>query len=303
MSLLMAGRLIMVSAIGLVVVACASPIERPTISFTPTPAVNEARAYERSMAEARRLFEEGNTAFALARIEAYLAVHADSASGHNLAGAIYDRIGRFELAQMHYEKALALHADYLPAINNFGLSKLQRARATARLDLEQEADALLARALALSSNPGQLASNHAALRSALPAQRAPQTVATPAPPREPATAWLERRSEGYSYLVTAPRNAPWQLARLDLDPRIALVSPGSTFQTTGISLVPKRGRRLRTWLALGDPAPRLFGAKSGLSILALKPPKKPTWYTRLAHAPADAALRARTALLKLVRLP
>jgi tetratricopeptide (TPR) repeat protein len=300
MRLLEAGRLIMVSALGWGLLACSHSSEPPR---TSSLGVKVAVADEQTLAEARRLFDEGNAGLALVRVEAYLSFNPNSASGHNLAGAIFDRLGRYDLAQGHYEKALAQQADYLPAINNFGLSKLQRARASARPELELEADALLARALELSGDPAELANSHAALRAALMPRKAPEAKA---PARLPRTAWLERRSEHFSVLVTKPAFAGPTLAELDLDPAIALVSPGATFKTTHFAIAPSRARRIRTWGSIGEAAPRLFGATSSLSILTLKAPRKPRWYNTFASIrfPADFALRARAAaLLKLAGLP
>lgn len=297
-----AGRVIMVSALGSGLFACSAFSGLQGHTQTPALSVKVGEADEQTMTEARRLFDTGSTGLALVRIQAYLAANPGSVSGHNLAGAIFDSIGRYDLAQGHYETALDLKADYLPAINNYGLSKLQRARATARVDLEQEADVLLARALQLSGDPAQLATSHAALRAAL-APRQAQLAGAPILARRQPTVWLERRTESYSYLVTKPSPAWPVLAELDLDPALALVSPGATFKTTRIALAPTRARNMRMWAAIGDAAPRLFGATSGLSILTLKPPKKPSWYTRLAALSADAAQNARATFLKLARLP
>ena len=126
-------RLIMVSTMVSALGACALFVGEPR-GASPLSA---APVTEQTLAEARSLFEMNNPGLALLRVEAYLAVDPNSAGAHNLAGAIYDRIGRYDIAQSHYEAALVLDENYLPAVNNFGLSKLQRAQATARLDLAQ----------------------------------------------------------------------------------------------------------------------------------------------------------------------
>lgn len=292
-----AGRAIMVSALMAGLGACAT-FSRPQ----PAPlSIKVGEADETTLADARRLFGEGNTGLALVRIQAFLATNPGSASGHNLAGAIFDRIGRFDLAEHHYEKALTLRAGYLPALNNYGLSKLQRARATGRIDLEQDAEVLLSQALELSADPAKLGASHEALRAVLAPRKPPE--APPIEPRRQPTVWLERRSENYSFLVTRPMQ-PWPvLADLEIDPALAFVTPGATFKTTRVALAPTRARRIRMWSSIGDAAPRLFGATAGLSILTLKPPKKSAWYHRLASIPAAAALNARTAIFKLARLP
>src|SRR5262249_20717079 len=150
--------------------------------------------------------------------------------------------------QSHYEKALALQADYLPAVNNFGLSKLQWAQQNGRPELEQEGEALLARAVSLSSEPDQLSSTHQAIRAELAAKMAaravpaPAPVLAPTPPLPPRTAWLERRSENYTFVVTKPSLALADAMALNLDPSLALVSPGSTMATTFISLAGQAPR-------------------------------------------------------------
>jgi tetratricopeptide (TPR) repeat protein len=42
----------------------------------------------------------------------------DQAPAHTLAGTLYEQKGRYDLAQTHYEKALAIDPDHIPAINN-----------------------------------------------------------------------------------------------------------------------------------------------------------------------------------------
>lgn len=296
------GRVIMVSAVGCGLTACVSSSALQEQTGTTSLGVKFAEVDEQTLIEARQLFDAGNSGLALVRIQAYLAANPGSVSGQNLAGAIFDSIGRYDLAQRHYEKALAQQSDYLPAVNNFGLSMLQRARAADRLDLEQEADVLLARALELSGDPAQLAKSHEALRAAL-APRAPSVAAAPIIPRRQPTVWLERRGESYSYLVTKPSPSWATLTELDLDPSMALVSSGATYKTMRIAIVPSRARRLRMWTSVGDAAPRLFGATTGLSILTLKAPKKPSWYSTFVSFPADAAHSARVAFLKFARLP
>ncbi len=286
-----AGRLIMVTGLACALAACSflrrEPVGIDVVSMRPASATSN----EETLTAARRLLEQGNPGLALPKVEAYLSANPDSPSGHNLAGAIFDRIGRYELAASHYEKALALQGDYLAAINNFGLSKLQRAYAVGRPDLELEAQALLARAIELSANPEQLTGTHDAVRAALLQKRLAVPVVS-AVPKVQRTAWLERRGEKFSYVVTKPSLAIASALALDLDPSLALVSPGATMASASMSIVPSRAQRMRAWLAVPKAAPRWFGFTSGLSVLTLKP--RPLW----------AALNARaSALLKLAARP
>lgn len=286
-----AGRLVMVTGLACVLSACtvlqngAGGVNAASISLA------SATSDAETLTTARRLFEQDNPGLALPKVEAYLNANPNSPSGHNLAGAIFDRIGRYDLAAIHYEKALALQGDYLPAINNFGLSKLHRAYAIGRPDLELEAQALLARAVDLSSNPEQLTGTHNAVRAALAPKRIAQPIVATMP-RVARSAWLERRGEKFTYVVTKPSLSIANALALDLDPSLALVSPGSTMASTSMTIVPSRAQRMRAWLAVPKAAPRLFGFTSGLSVLSLKP--RPLW----------AALNARAnAFLKLAALP
>lgn len=285
-----ARRAIMVTGAGFGLVACSyfaaettTVAEITPLGFRPSP------QGEQLLAEARHLFAENNAGLALARVEGYLNANPQSANGHNLAGAIFDNIGRYDLAERHYEKALTLQGDYLPAVNNFGLSKLQRARASGRLDLEQEAEVLLARAVALSADPEQVLRNQASARAALSEHAGVQQAvsASPAPVKlVQRSVWLERRGENYSFVVTRPSAAATDaLIVLNLDPAIAFVSPGATFGTSRISIAGSRPQRLRSWASVPEAAPRFFGATSGLSYLSLTPQSlKPRWYTALASA-------------------
>lgn len=298
-------RLIMVSAMALPLGACALFVGEPRGATQ----MSAAPVTEQTLAEARSLFEMNNPGLALMRVEAYLAVDPHSAGAHNLAGAIYDRIGRHDLAQGHYEAALALDANYLPAVNNFGLSKLQRAQATARLDLAQEAEALLARAVMLSGEPDRLAGSHATMRAELAAKIAAAAPA-PKPARPQPLAWLERRGLAYTYVVTKPSLAAADASALDLDPAVALVSPGASFPMTRIVLAPKQAQQLAARFAGAAATPRVIRASSGLSILSLAPARRPRWYRGSPGEfappplPAEQALSTRTAaLLKVASLP
>lgn len=298
-------RLIMVSTMVSALGACALFVGEPR-GASPLSA---APVTEQTLAEARSLFEMNNPGLALLRVEAYLAVDPNSAGAHNLAGAIYDRIGRYDIAQSHYEAALALDENYLPAVNNFGLSKLQRAQATARLDLAQEAEALLARAVMLSGEPERLAGSHATIRAELAAKIAAAAPA-PNPPRPQPLAWLERRGLAYTYVVTRPSVAAADASVLDLDPALALVSPGATFSMTKIVLAPKQSQRFTARFAAAAATPRVIRASSGVSILSLAPARRPRWYRGSPDEfappplPAEQTLSARTAaLLKVASLP
>lgn len=290
-----AGRLIMVSGVASALSACAMFVSAPR-DLSLAPQVNE-----QTLAEARTLFDLNNPGLALARVEAYLAVDPNSTGAHNLAGAIYDRIGRPELAQSHYQAALALDTNYLPAVNNYGLSMLQQAQSTARLDLAQEAEALLARAVVLSAEPDRLSRAHAAVRAEL-ARKLVAAAPAPKPPRPQPLAWLERRGIAYTYVVTKPSLAAVEAAALDLDPALALVSPGAS-PTSRIVLAPKQAHQLAARFAAAASTPRVIRASSGLSILSLASARRPRWYrgspAEVAPPPlaAEQALSTRTAAL------
>jgi tetratricopeptide (TPR) repeat protein len=292
----------MVSGTACALSACAMFVTepRPDLSLAPAPT-------EQTLAEARTLFDLDNPGLALLRVEAYLAVAPNSTAAHNLAGAIYDRIGRHELAQRHYEAALALDADYLPAVNNYGLSKLQRAQANARLDLAQEAEALLARAVTLSGEPERLSKSHQAVRAELARKIMASAPATKPPAPRPHV-WLERRGVAYTFVVTKPSFAAVEAAALNLDPGLALVSPGASSPASRIVLAPKQARQLSARFAAVAATPRVIRASSGLSILSIASKRKPKWYrgspAEIAAPllPAEQALSMRTAALLNVKV-
>ena len=306
-----AGRVIMVSALGWGLVGCSFFEAESGAVKSDALSVKAAEADAGALAEARRFFEQNNPGLALTRVEAFLNANPESASGHNLAGAILDRIGRYDLAESHYQKALAVQPDYLPAVNNFGLSKLQRARASGRAELEQEGEALLARARELATEPERLASIQNAARAELSTKPVATPVAAAAPVPAPTvqrSAWLERRSESYTYVVTKPSLEIAEALALDLDPALVLVSPGATMATTFIAIgpSPREWGRMQAWLA-PKGAPRLVSAAPGVSVLSLQSTSR--WYRgnptiQPVTLPAETALDARAkALLTVASLP
>ena len=313
-----AGRSIMVIAASLSIAACSHSSGGSTAG-TPSLAPAAPPDTEQRLTEARRLFDESQSGLALVRVEEYLNANPQSTRGHNLAGAIFDRIGRHDLAERHYQAALAQEVDYLPALNNFGLSKLHRARKSARPDLEQEAEALLARAISLSDDPEALLRNHSSVRAVLSARpAAPNIAAAPPAPVAPRSVWLERRGASFTYVVTRPGDATRAaLMALDLDPTIALVSPGAGSGVSRVTFATAHAARLRSWTRVAHGAPQFYAATSGFSYLALAPRRrKPVWYkgdaiasarpvsgltsyadAKSQHYSPDAGLNARVALL------
>lgn len=270
-----AGRAIMVSAVGIMLVGCAA-FSTSGPDGEAKPAMTLAQDDAQLLADARRFFADGNTGLGLARIERYLIANPQSAAAHNLAGAMLDSIGRFDLAESHYKRALAVEPDYLAAVNNFGLSKLQRARSDIRPELELEANELLARALALSGDPAALASSHEAFRAALPVRNpVVQTATAPAAVRN---TWLERRAANYTFVVTKPSpDMTSAMAAFNLDPSTAFVSPGASLSaTTRLAIAPTLVA-MRTW---ARPSATLTTVSPGLSVLSLK--AKPRWYRSVA---------------------
>jgi tetratricopeptide (TPR) repeat protein len=71
---------------------------------------------------ARSAFNNRNYGIAISHLERELAVRPESVSALNGLGAAYDQIGRFDVAQRYYFRALALAADPSATLANLGYS-------------------------------------------------------------------------------------------------------------------------------------------------------------------------------------
>ena len=230
-----AARTIMVSATALAIAACA------VISGDETspPARVDAADSSIEYSSARNYLDTSQFGFAVTHIEAFLVAEPASAKGQALAGVIYDRIGRFDLADHHYKLALQLDPQSVAVKNNYALSKLQWAQASGRIDLANEAMALLDEAAALDDKNAKLAGNKQGAQQIiadLQARQAaaPTPIATPAATDETATfapaAWLERRAASYTFVVTeVSASMADAITRFHVDPAVAMVTPGATY--------------------------------------------------------------------------
>jgi tetratricopeptide (TPR) repeat protein len=71
---------------------------------------------------ARSAFNNRNYGIAISHLERELAVRPESVSALNGLGAVYDQIGRFDVAQRYYFRALELASDPSPTLANLGYS-------------------------------------------------------------------------------------------------------------------------------------------------------------------------------------
>ncbi len=231
-----ATRLIMVSAIGLAVAACAETsgdADQSPAAPVRVDAANQSEDYS----AARGYLGNGQYGFAVTRIEAFLVKEPTSAKGQALAGVIYDGIGRFDLADHHYKLAIELDPGAMAAKNNYALSKLQWAQATGRIELANEAMALLDQAAALDETNTKLQHNRQEAQQVIADLQARQTAQrSAAAPTEPTTesfapaAWLERRATNYTFVVTTvSASMADAITRLHLDPAMAIVSLGARY--------------------------------------------------------------------------
>ena len=238
-------RTIMVSAVALAVSACALA----TGDEETAPARIDAADASSEYASARNFLDTAQYGFAVTHIEAFLNAEPASAKGQALAGVIYDRIGRFDLADHHYKLALQLDPGSVAAKNNYALSKLQWAQASGRLDLATEAMALLDEAAALDDKNAKLERNKQEAQQIiadLQARQAaaPTPVATPATPEDATfapAAWLERRAASYTFVVTeVSASMADAITRLHVDPAVVMVSPGAQYADGALPHVHER---------------------------------------------------------------
>ena len=228
-----AAQMIMVSAILLALAACAETSGEAD-QLATAPVRVDAADHSEDFSSARGYLDTGQYGFAVTRIEAFLVKEPTSAKGQALAGVIYDHIGRFDLADHHYKLAIELDPGAMAAKNNYALSKLQWAQASGRIELANEAMALLDQAAALDETNTKLQRNRQEAQQVIAELQARQAAQQPvAAPAEPVTetfapaAWLERRAANYTFVVTTvSASMADAITRLHLDPAVAMVSPG-----------------------------------------------------------------------------
>lgn len=76
-----------------------------------------------SMQMARSAFTSGRYGIAISHLERELSVRPESVAALNGLGAAYDQIGRFEVAQGYYFRALELASDPTTTLANLGYSR------------------------------------------------------------------------------------------------------------------------------------------------------------------------------------
>lgn len=103
------------------------------------------RAAESNLDIARREFGRGNYGNAIEYLEKELAQKPASVAALNGLGACYDQLGRFDVAQRYYFRALDLAPESSQTLSNIGYSYLQQGRhreaeAILELSLQKDAD-------------------------------------------------------------------------------------------------------------------------------------------------------------------
>lgn len=115
---------------------------------------------------ARSAFRTGNYGIAISHLERELAARPESVSALNGLGAAYDQIGRFDVAQRYYFRALELASDPTTTLANLGYSNQLQGKTVAAAKILQ---------LALSLDPDNEIANANMQTVAL--QLAPQSPA------------------------------------------------------------------------------------------------------------------------------
>lgn len=138
-----ARRVIGLSA-GLLLSSCAlQPAATNVPGATSAGAANVVQSANLEMA--RAAFRNGSYGIALNHLERELALRPDSVSALNGLGATYDQLGRFDVAQRYYFRALALAADPTTTLANLGYSNYLQGKSAEAAKILQ---------LALSLDPG-----------------------------------------------------------------------------------------------------------------------------------------------------
>lgn len=198
---------------------------------------------------AKALFLSAQYGFAVTRVDAFLRIEPQSLKGLNLAGAIYDSLGRFDLSRGFYEKALILSPGDETTRANFAVS-------LARQGVPSQAGPLAAPTMPVVIEPVSLigpmpmktasvspnvsvvideASSPTSKPMPVAALVESPVIATPMafsepivlarPPQRTASAWIERRGPYNSFLVINPdQQLVARMTLLNLEPRTSVVT-------------------------------------------------------------------------------
>jgi hypothetical protein len=178
------------------------------------------------LAEARGHFALGNVALALEQFRRAARLQPDNVSALNGMAACYDRMGRFDLSRLYYEKALALAPTDARTLHNFELSLTMQGRKDEALALARGAKPL--QAPAASPAPAAAPSQDFVAATGLQGVTVPLPPVSPAPPPPAPPAPAIERAAAAAEPVERALAGP-HLERLSLvEVELVTVSPAKT---------------------------------------------------------------------------
>ena len=167
--------------------------------------------------EGKTHFEQGRYGLAVAAFRAALQDESASVRALNGLAASYDRLGRFDLAERYYVRALALEPKFVQTLNNMGYSLMLKADRKKDRTLLAQAQGYFDKASEGAGRNPVIAGNLAQVERRI--EPAPKPQVAKREPRKPLIAiaepdryagWVERRSKRLQRLVTDP---PQDLAK------------------------------------------------------------------------------------------
>ncbi len=175
-------------------------------------------------------FGEGRIGLALKSFHEAKRQDPTSVPTLNALAASYDRIQRFDLAQVYYDKALAIEPQSAQTLNNIGYSMLLRGDRTGALAYFDKAKTIDPLNMVVAANMARLApANMARLAPAAVAGQETDrltVLASSVPDQRRPRAWIERKSERVQYLVTMPDiSVVAQAERDGVEPNLIAYSP------------------------------------------------------------------------------
>ncbi len=167
-------------------------------------------------------FAEGRIGLALKSFRQAMREDPTSVPTLNALAASYDRIQRFDLAEVYYGKALAIEPRSAQTLNNIGYSMLLRGDRTEALAFFEKAKAIDPRNMVVAANMARLAPGAVAGQET----DRPTVLASRVAGQDRPRAWIERKSERVQYLVTTPDiSVVAQAERDGVEPSLIAYSP------------------------------------------------------------------------------
>jgi len=90
-------------------------------AIAPAPDSADAKAARVNLQLGAGYMRSGHYDVALDKLKKALSYDETLAEAHNAIGLLYEQTGENKLAEQHYRRALALDAEFIPAILNYGL--------------------------------------------------------------------------------------------------------------------------------------------------------------------------------------